>query len=184
MSIVSTKPITAEQLLDMGDIGRCELIEGAIIHMAPSGFEHGDISGDIAFQLNGFVRLHKLGKVLTADAGFTIRRNPDTVRAPDVSFVRRERLPRRGHKGYFDGAPDLAVEVISPSDRKSEVIAKANEWLAAGAQSVWVVDPSKKSIDAYRAGGVVTHYRSTDLLADESVLPGFSLSVAEVFGDE
>jgi Uma2 family endonuclease len=181
MSIVSTKPITAEQLYEMGDIGRCELIEGAIVYMAPSGFEHGGIALKIGALLHDYVRSRKLGVVVAAETGFRIRRNPDTVRAPDVAFVRQERLSDKLTTHFFPGAPDLAVEVLSPSDRKADVLAKAKQWLASGTQSVWVVEPLARTIDVYRVNGSVTSYSVSEDSDDESVLPGFTLRLSDVF---
>ncbi len=183
MSIVATtRLITAEELFAMGDIGRCELINGEIVHMPPAGAEHGDVAMEIAFRIKMFVNAQRLGKVYAAETGFTLRRNPDFTRAPDVAFVRTERMPVSPRRGFFDGPPDLAVEVLSPDDRQSEVTAKVDQWLAAGAVSVWVVDPPNRSIEVYRSGNHVGRYRDTDEIRDEPTLPGFVLKVSEVFG--
>jgi Uma2 family endonuclease len=178
---VASKAITAEQLLAMGDIGRCELIRGEIIHMAPAGAEHGGVVADATLRVAGHVKKHRLGRVYGAETGFIIARNPDTVRAPDVAFVRTERLPKQPRRGYFDGAPDLAIEVVSPNDTMSEVKAKVDEWLAAGTVSVWVIDPPNRLLEVYRHAQPVLQYRMGDELRDEPALPGFSLRVAELF---
>jgi Uma2 family endonuclease len=182
MTLTSTKLVTAEELLAMGDMGRCQLIRGAIVMMAPAGIEHGDIAGQLFFRVKSFVDRKKLGKVLAPETGFVIARNPDTVRAPDVAFVRKARWPKRRHTGFFQGAPDLAIEVLSPSDRWSEVIAKVNAWLAAGATSVWVVDPSNRSIEIYRSGNRVFRHGGSDTIRDEPTLPDFVLKLDVVFG--
>jgi Uma2 family endonuclease len=130
------------------------------------------------------VKPRKLGKVYAAETGFIIERNPDTTRAPDVGFVKKERVPPRGKKGFFDGAPDLAVEVVSFNDLASEVSEKIEKWLAAGTISVWVVDPRTRTIDVYCRGREVIRYRDHDELRDEPTLPGFVLKVAEVFDAE
>src|SRR5438105_2494196 len=119
-----TKPITADELFAMGDIGRCELVKGEIIHMAPAGAEHGGVAADLLFIIKKHVDANHLGKVFAAETGFTIARNPDSTRAPDVGFVRRDRLPTSPRRGFFDGAPDLAVEVVSPSDTHSDLATK------------------------------------------------------------
>jgi Uma2 family endonuclease len=181
MNIAPAKPITADELLATGDIDRCELVAGEIVTMAPASFEHGDIASEINSQIRVFVRSRKLGTVLAAETGFMLRRNPDTVRAADVAFVRRDRLPKRKLPGFFEGAPDLAIEVLSPSDRTLAVHEKVKEWLAAGAQSVWVVDPQNRAIDIYRSGGSVNHYQGLDKIENEPALPGFTLSLADVF---
>jgi Uma2 family endonuclease len=183
MQIMSTTttPITAEQLYALGDIGRCELIDGEIIHVAPAGAEHGHIAGEIFRRIANHVAANKLGKVYAAETGFTIRRKPDVTRAPDAAFVRNERLPRQPRRGFFEGAPDLAVEVVSPNDALSAVKAKVDDWLASGATSVWVVDPPNQTIEIYRQGNVVLRYRHEDELRDEPTLPGFTLKLADVF---
>ena len=178
----TTKPITAEELLAMGDIGRCELVKGEIIHMAPASAEHGDVAAELLYFIKEFVRRKKLGKVYAAETGFTIARNPDTTRAPDVAFVRAERVPKTYRRGFFDGPPDLAVEVLSPDDRASDVLTKIDGWLAAGAISVWVVDPRTRSIEIYRQGLKVVRFAQADALRDEPTLPGFELKLADVFG--
>lgn len=177
----TTNPITAEQLLSMANIGPCELVKGEVIHMTPAGAEHGDIAAELLYRIKSHVEGRNLGKVYAAETGFIIARNPDTVRAPDVAFVRTARLPPGPLRGYFPGAPDLAVEVISPSDLHSDVLAKVDEWLAAGALSVWVVDPPNGSIAVFHPGIQVARYRRPDELRDEPVLPGFALKLDKVF---
>jgi Uma2 family endonuclease len=181
MTIHATKHVTAEELSEMGDIGRCELIQGEIIRMAPAGAEHGNTAGEIFGRIWMFVREQNLGEVYAADTGFIIARNPDTVRAPDVAFVRKDRVPAQPRRGFFDGAPDLAVKVVSPGDTHSELSAKVNQWLAAGAVSVWVVDPPNQVVDVHHAGDRVERYRVADILRDEAILPGFSVAVSEIF---
>jgi Uma2 family endonuclease len=178
---VTTRPITAEQLLAMGDIGRCELINGEIIHMAPAGAEHGGVAAEIARRLANHAVANRLGKVYAAETGFLLRRGPDHVRAPDVAFVRTERVPKEVRRGFFDGRPDLAVEVVSPSDPLSDVAAKVDDWLAAGAVSVWVVDPPNRTIAVYRQANQVLRYRDADELRVEPCLPGLVVQLADVF---
>jgi Uma2 family endonuclease len=177
----TTHLITADELLAMGDVGPCELVRGEIIHMAPAGAEHGDIGAELLVRITIHVRKHRLGKVYNADTGFIIGRDPDTVRAPDVGFVRKERLPPGRIRGFFPGAPDLAVEIVSPFDRLSEMAAKVDDWLAAGTASVWVVDPSNRNIVVYHSGKTMTRFASGDELRDEDVLPGFALKLNELF---
>jgi Uma2 family endonuclease len=174
------KQITADELLAMGDIGRCELIEGEIISMAPAGAQHGDVAMEIAYRIKAFASANKLGKVY-AETGFIIKRNPDTVRAPDVAFVQSARLSSATNTGFFDGAPDLAVEVTSPNDRWSDVLAKVYQWLAAGTTSVWVVDPPSQSIEIYRRQSQPLRYHANQQLVDEPTLPDFALSVGDIF---
>ncbi|HEY8666274.1 MAG TPA: Uma2 family endonuclease [Tepidisphaeraceae bacterium] len=175
------KPITAEELFAMGDIGRCELVRGKIIKMAPAGADHGDVAGEIFRLIKNYVIDKRLGKCYAAETGFQIERDPDTVRAPDVAFVQAKRVPAGRISGFFPGAPDLAVEVVSPSDSHTDIIAKVDTWLAAGTISVWVVDPRNRIIEVYRAGNQVLRYRAGDELRDDPVLPGFVLKVEEVY---
>lgn len=181
MTAVSTRSVSAEELLAMGDIGRCELVQGEIIRMAPAGAEHGGIALEVAYRVKLHVDAKGLGKVYAAETGFIISRNPDTVRAPDVAFVGKSRVPAQPRRGFFEGPPDLAVEVVSPDDRLTEVRAKVDQWLGAGTVSVWVVDPPSRTIEVYRAANEVRLYRVNDEIHDEPTLPGFALKVHEIF---
>jgi Uma2 family endonuclease len=172
---------TASQLLTATDLGRCELVRGVLIMMSPAGFEHGAIAIALGAKIQNFVDARGLGVVTGAETGFYIERDPDTVRAPDVGFVSRDRMPPRPIRGFFPGAPDLAVEVLSPDDSASEVLDKTQQWLAAGARAVWLVDPRKRTVSVYTVDGpLVVHAVGADL-PGEPVLPGFRLSVAEIF---
>ena len=173
-------PVTGEELLAMSVSGPCELIAGELIMMSPAGFDHGGIAGNIAAALAAFVKPRGLGVVAIAEAGFQIARDPDTVRAPDVAFVRAERIPPGGVKGFFPGPPDIAVEVVSPNDRASEVIAKSQDWLQAGCQMVWVVDPEKRTVAVYRGRNEAAILTTADVLVGGDVLPGFSMPVAKI----
>jgi Uma2 family endonuclease len=137
----------------------------------------------LAHLLRDFVRKHKLGKVVGADTGFVIERNPDTVRAPDVAFIRKERLIGRT-PAYFPAAPDLAVEVISPTDRRRDVEAKARMWLDTGCEVVWVVDPPRQTITAYKTNESPKQYQSSDTIECPGLLPGFALPLKDVFEDD
>jgi Uma2 family endonuclease len=129
--------VTAEQLAAMGDIGRCELIDEEIIKMAPAGARHGEVTMRLSWHVMGHVKSQALGRVYGADTGFTISRNPDTVRTPDIAFVSKARAPVHTLRGYFSGHPDLAIEVVSFNDRKVDVVEKATAWIEAGVLSVW-----------------------------------------------
>lgn len=150
--------------------------------VTPTGALHGQVSGTIYFLL----RLHAgqvgAGLVSAAETGYLIARDPDTVRAPDVAFVCAERVPPGGPpRGYWPYAPDLAVEVVSPSDRWTEVESKARMWLAAGSKLVWVVDPDGKIIHVHRADGSVLQLTTADTLTGGPVLPDFTVRVADLF---
>jgi len=173
---------TAQQLLETPGLGRCELVRGELVMMAPAGFEHSGIAVNIGAALRNFVQSRSLGVVVGADGGFQIGHDPDTVRAPDVAFVRAERVSPRRPRGFFQGAPDLAVEVLSPGDRASEVNAKVQEWLAAGCQFVWVVDPETRSVFVHRSRREVAVLAASDVLTAEELLPGLQIPLAEIFG--
>lgn len=160
----------------------CELIAGEIVPMSPAGFEHGGIAGTITMLLSNHARKNRSGIVVSAEAGFWVSRDPDTVRVPDVAFVRRERRPQSPEK-FFPGAPDLAVEIVSPSDRVGGVNDKAQAWLDAGTQLVWVVWPDTRSVTVHRAGQEPRILHERDTLGGQDVLPGFECLVAEIFSE-
>ena len=175
------KFVSAEELFQMPDLGRCELVRGELIRMTPAGFKHGLIVINLSSLLDNFVKSHNLGKITGAETGFHIQRAPDTVRAPDVAFIRMDRLPEEPPQGYFDGPPDLAVEVLSPNDRASQVQKKIRDWLDAGCRAVWVVDPETKSVTVYKSDRNIVVFKAADTLADAQLLPGFSAAVSEIF---
>ena len=171
---------TAEELLHAPELGRCELVRGDLMMMSPAGFEHGRIVSRLCYRIERFVEQHGLGVVTGAETGFHIARNPDTVRAPDVGFVRTERVPEATVSGFFDGPPDLAVEVLSPDDRPRAVAAKVEDWLTAGCLAVWVVDPAKCVVTIHRRGAAQRVFSESDELDGGDALPGFRVSVAEI----
>ena len=173
--------MTAEELLNASELGRCELVRGELVMMSPAGFDHGRIALTIGRLLGNFVSEQALGVVLSAETGFQIARDPDTVRAPDVAFVRSDRVPTTGMFGFFCGAPDIAVEVLSPSDRASAVNAKVQEWLDAGCRLVWVVDPQTRTITVHRSPREVAMFAAGDTLTAGDVVPGFSIQVGDIF---
>lgn len=173
--------MTAEELLALGDMGRCELIEGELVRMSPGGFEHGTVASRIDRLIGDYVERHQLGLTTAAETGFRVAHNPDTVRAPDVGFISTDRIPKAPRRGFFEGSPDLAVEVISPEDRWSEVTAKANVWLQAGAKLVWLVDPLNRTVTVYTPSETLTILREQDTLDAGQVLPGFQVLVRDFF---
>src|SRR5687767_3198613 len=146
--------MTAEELLRLPDDGmRHELIRGELRTMPPAGWGHGRHSMRAAVSLDAYVEAHELGEVVGSDTGFVLTRTPDTVRAPDVAFVRRDRLPSSdAQAGYYVGAPDLAIEVISPNDLYAEVNAKVAQWLAHGTRLAFVVNPRRLTVAVHRPG--------------------------------
>lgn len=180
--MVVTNLMTAEDLLTLSSDRRCELIRGELFEMPPAGDEHGDIAFEIAHRISLFLGNQPRLRGRFADTGFIVRRNPDTVLAPDVAFIDPARFsPDRDRRGYVDGAPDLAVEVISPSDRFSDVNDKVQLYLEAGSQLVWLVDPRRRVITVYSADRTVKEYGVGDTLDGGALLPGFAAPVAEIF---
>jgi Uma2 family endonuclease len=174
--------ITAEELFWLAPEGPCELRRGEVIHLSPTGFEHGRLMTQLARLLGNFVAERALGEVLTGDAGFILSRSPDTVRAPDVAFVQKARLPGAGLQQFFPGPPDLAVEVVSPSDRWVDVEEKIQEYLLAGTREVWVVSPRDRSIRLWAGpapGAPRLFTREQTLTSD--LLAGFSLPLSSLF---
>ncbi len=173
--------MTAEELFELPDDGmRHELVEGELRTMAPAGAEHGRVALRLGARILGHVEEHDLGAAYAAETGFVLHRAPDTVRAPDVAFVAAHRIART--RGFAELAPDLVVEVVSPSDRSSEVSSKAAMWLDAGVRLVWVVDPQARLAAVHRPGGLVTVLREDGVLDGEDVLPGFRLPLASILG--
>ena len=148
------RAITADEVFHLPDDDyRYELVQGEVRKMSPAGFDHGVIVANLTGPLRQHVKSHGLGVVCGAETGFKLASDPDTVRAPDVAFVRRERIPASGlPTGFWPGAPDLAVEVLSPGDTLSEVDEKVAAWLSAGTAAVWVVNLSRRTVSIHRAG--------------------------------
>lgn len=180
---VATHAMTAEDLMRLPEDGfRYELVQGEIRKMTPAGAPHGQSAMEIGWRLAQYVRTNNLGAVFAAETGFEIARNPATVRAPDVAFVSRERIPSSGvPQGYWQGAPDLAVEVVSPGDSYVGVEDKVLDWLQAGTRMVIVVNPDKRVVSVYRALKAVV-LTENDVLSGEDVVPGWSVAVKDLFG--
>jgi len=159
---------------------RVELCEGELIRMSPTGAEHGIVAGNVARILGHHIYQQGLGTVLTAEAGF--RLSESTVRAPDVSFISAARLAAVGRtKGFFPGAPDLAVEIVSPDDSAGDLAKKIQEYFAAGARLVWVLYPNIRQLHSYTASSAVRVLGASETLTGEEMLPGFSVRVADYF---
>jgi Uma2 family endonuclease len=159
-----------------------ELVRGHVVREPPAGFEHGGIAAQVASCLHTFVRRHGLGKVLGAETGFVLFDDPPTVRAPDAAFVARDRLPA-DPRGFARLAPDLAVEIVSPSNTLSEIQDKVFDYLEAGTRLVWVVEPRGRTVTVYRSRDDIRILTSRQEITGDDVLPGFRTQVSEFFAD-
>ena len=183
MSATLTKPMTADELLAMPDDGfRYELVKGELLMAPPPGSEHGEVTMNLAAPLFQHVKQNRLGIVYAAETGFKLESNPDTVRAPDIAFVRQETIDKTGRiTGYLAGAPDLVVEVLSPGDTFGKVETKVKQWLETGARAVWVVSPKLRTVTIYRSLSDIVTLTERDTLNGGDVVPGFQMKVAEIF---
>ncbi len=180
---VKKKWFTAEELVRLPSDGRrFELVKGDLYEMPPAGARHGKFALRIGARLEAYVLLNRLGHAFGAETGFIISRNPDTVLAPDASFVSYHRLPEEDVPiNYPELAPDLAVEVKSPGDSNREVREKADQWLAAGTSAVWVLDPDGRTATVYETGLAPRILSESESLTGGVVVPGFEVSVRELF---
>lgn len=174
---------TAEDLLRICATGkRYELVEGELVEMAPTGARHGRVASRADHRLRAYVEREDLGEVFAAETGFRLARNPDKVRAPDVAFVSKGRLPPGDLPvGFLDVVPDLVVEVVSPGDTASYVQAKVEDWLRAGVRLVWVFYPDTRSVAVYCSLGKSYILTEEDQLQGDPVLPGFTCPVKDLF---
>lgn len=173
--------LTGEDLLRLPDLGPCELVRGRIVPMTPTGFRHGEIELNLGAALRDWARESGRGRAQVGEVGIYVRRNPDTVRAADVSFISHERLARQVSESYLDVPPELVVEILSPEDRWRDVQAKLDDYFSAGVDRVWVVDPKGCRLSVYFSPSQKQVFESGETLTDSELLPGFSLAVAEIF---
>ncbi|MBL8156139.1 MAG: Uma2 family endonuclease [Anaerolineae bacterium] len=162
-----------------------ELVEGEIIERTPLGGEHGEVAGNLFGILWNYVHEHWLGRLSAAETGYVLWKNPDpdgrdTVRAPDVGFVRMERAPEPFGERFVPFAPDLAVEVVSPGDAAAEIEFKVNQYLQYGVQVVWVVYPGTRAVMVHRRDRI-QRLTEDDVLEGDEVLPGFQVRVSAIF---
>ncbi len=178
---MSAHLVTAAELERFpSDDNRYELVAGRLVAMTPVSFAHGRTVVRFGGKLDRYARDRRLGVVVT-EVGFILATDPDTVRAPDLAFLRQERVPAPDPRGFWPGSPDLAVEVLSPDDRPREVRSKVDEYLISGVAAVIVVDPDLRSVELHRPSRAMLRLADTDTLDLDDVLPGFHCGVAEVF---
>jgi Uma2 family endonuclease len=175
--------MTADELAELPDDGTLyELSRGVLVCMSPASFEPGRVGGRLMRRLFAFVDEHQLGECGSGETGFLLSSDPDTVCAPDAWFIRAARIPAKEISGFFPGPPDLAVEVISPSDRFDKLMLKIRDYLAAGTPLVWALDPRSRVTAVFRPGQPVHFLDEDGVLEGEDVLPGFALPLRDVFG--
>src|SRR5262245_28291487 len=174
--------VTAEEFARIPDDDyHYELVMGRVVRVSPPGGRHGALITRIAALLHQHVESQRVGAVLVT-AGFKIAADPDTVREPDIAFVRAERIPSSGiPDGYWPGPPDLAIEIRSPGDRLTSIRAKVADYLARGVRLVWVVDPAAKAVAVHRAHSPATILSVDDEIDGAEVIRGFSCRVARFF---
>jgi Uma2 family endonuclease len=178
----ATQPVTAQELHYLPTGSRYTLVKGELRTMPPAGGEHGSIAMHLGANLYQAVTAQNLGRVYAAETGFLLATTPDTVLAPDVAFVRSERLAQMADiTGFIPGAPDLAVEVISPSDTYTEVEEKVTLWLQYGTRMVVVVNPRRRSVTLYQADRLVLFLSEQDEISGNDVVPGWSIHVRDFF---
>ena len=178
-----TRLLSAEEFSNLPDSGgRNELLNGELLPMSPANPRHGFIAFRIGTILDRFVTPLKLGAFFAAETGFIVSRAPDSILAPDVSFIFTAKIPSDGIPDKFlHTSPDFTVEVLSPNDSAQDVEVKAKKYLDAGTRLIWVVNPKTESVTVYQAGPTTRHLKKTDTITGEDVFPGFSCTVAEFF---
>ena len=174
------KQLTGEDLMALGDIGPSELIDGRIVEMTPTSFQHGRIELKLGRYLDNFIETHKLGWVVVGEVGIYTARNPDRIRAADIVFISVEQMPSP-HEGFLEEAPYLVVEIISENDRWQDLRKKIDEYFAFGVNQVWIVEPENHTVLVYLSVNEMQKYIHGDMLNGEGLLEGFNLIVDELF---
>lgn len=173
--------ITREELLTMGDIGPCDLVEGRIKTLSPTSPRHGIIEVRLSRLLASFVEPRRLGWVIGGGVGIYTRRNPDMVRGADLAFYSRERLPSVPPRGFLEVAPELGVEILSPEESWTEVQQKMEEYFSIGAERVWVVEPNQHQIIVFSSPTQRVVLGEEEILRGEGVLTGLEILLAQIF---
>ncbi len=175
--------LTADQFYEFccRNDGRYELVDGKVVKLAPANQQHGNIAFNISGSLFVYSRDSGIGRG-GVETGYRVQQDPDTVRGPDVSFnLRSRQAGESASAGFVPGAPDIAVEIVSPSNTAAEMERKVGEYLAAGAQRVWIVDPPSRVVVVHRADSAPVNYAGDAVITDEELLPGFSLPLPDIF---
>ena len=183
MATTQTQLLTADDLLRLYSKGvRGELIRGELCETMPSSGKHGEVVVNLVIPMGSHIKSRRLGRLAASDSGVLLERDPDTVREPDIAYISAERLPLDVEvTGYYEVAPDLVVEVVSPGDSAREVMDKALMWLSYGTRMVWAVNPESRTVDVYRPGERTVTLGVDDALDGLDVLPGFACPVSDIF---
>jgi len=176
----TTTLVTAEQLLARAGDGRAELVRGELVELPPVGLLHALLVGRLLMWLSLFLDKHKLGLAGT-ELGVVLARDPDHVVAPDIFFLSSARVFQPTSRRFFEGAPDLAVEVLSPDDRAGKTQEKIRDYLRAGTRQVWIVDPDTATVTVHLPGGASQSYAGESEVSGGDVLPGFSFRPSDWF---
>lgn len=177
-------PLDVGQFADLPeeDGYRLELVRGRLVREPRPGYRHGRLMVRLGSALDRHVREHGLGEVI-ADFGVVIAREPATVRGPDLAFVGTERVPdAAAEAGFLWTAPDLVIEIVSPTDTAAEMRLKVMDYLGAGVRLVWVVDPGSRSVAEHRPDGSARLLGVEQALDGADIVPGFRLELSELFG--
>lgn len=179
----TVQTMTADELFMMPeDSFLYELVKGELRKMSPPGSEHGMLVARLTIALGSYVEAHNLGVAFGAETGFKLASNPDTVLAPDFAFVSNERIPETGIPvAYWPGAPDLAVEVISPGNTRREMEEKIREYFSAGVRLIWMVYPKRRTVTVHRPGHEALTLTENEMLDGQDVVPGFQYNIAKLF---
>lgn len=174
--------VTSEELERFPrDDRRHELVQGRVVRMTPVGYQHSRVVARLMTRLGAHLESHGEPGLAVTELGFKLASNPDTVRAPDIAFVRHDRVPSPRHRGFLSGPPDLAIEVLSPDDRLRHVQEKVGEYLACGVRLVIVIDPDAETATVFRPSAAPVVLREADALDLDEVVPGFRCPVVEIF---
>ena len=178
----SGRLVTADELMQHPEWGPCELVRGKVVPVCRPNNEHGMLVAEMSLYVGGFISRHKLGRFFAGDSGVFAGRNPDTVRGPDLHFVRADRWPGKSAlKKFLEVSPDLCIEILSPNDPLWKVEEKVNEYLAIGVPLVWVLDPKTRGAFVYRPNAEREEIPPSGVLSGEGVLPGFKLPLSELY---
>jgi Uma2 family endonuclease len=179
----TTQTMTADELFMMKDDGfRYDLVKGELRKISPAGSEHGAVIMRLAGALAPYVEENDLGEVFAAETGFKLASNPDTVLGPDLAFGSNEKIPPTGIPvKFWPGAPDLAVEVVSPGNTRHEIEEKIEQYLAAGVLLVWIISPKHRTVVVHRANTEPATLSESDTLDGQNVVPGFRYDIVRLF---